>query len=113
MISPSSSISNLSNSNKKFKSDDSDSASVAVETRKPLLNGDSLKASLNNKTELNDVTNSENKNSEYKLNGSEKLNGSHKNNVNDKMCSEPMDEEHVENGTAKGKCNLDVDRIGA
>lgn len=100
MISPSSSISNLSNSNKKFKSDDSDAASVAT---KPLLNGDSLKASLNNKNELNDVTNSENNNSEYKLNVSEKMNGSHKNSVNDKMCNEPMDEEHVENGSAKAR----------
>ena len=105
MISPSSSISNLSNSNKKFKSDDSDTASVATKT---LLNGDAssaacLKASLNNtKTnELNDVTNSENNTSEYKLNGSEKLNGSHKN--NEKMYIELMDEEHVENGTSKGK----------
>ena len=112
MLSPSSSISNLANANKKFKSDDSEKPME----NKAMLNGDSaavnLKASLNNnnnlKTELNDVTNSENNNSnsngEKKLNGN--MNGTHKNNVNDKMNDEPMHEEHVENGAKIEKCKL-------
>ena len=52
MLSPSSSISNLANANKKFKSDDSEKPME----NKAMLNGDSaavnLKASLNNNNNL-------------------------------------------------------------
>jgi len=109
MLSPSSSISNLSNtsSNKKFKAD-TDSSADNIASQQENTNKNKLLNGIMKNTELNDVTNNTNENNNCKFNGTEqKLNGAaHKTREEVNKCDkeELMDDsEYIQNGN---KCKL-------
>lgn len=117
MLSPSSSISHLSNtnSNKKFKADTTDSTTdnnTTSQQQQENTNKNKLLNGIMKNIELNDVTNNTNENNNCKYNGGEqKLNGaSHKTIEDVNKCDQEKlihDSEYIQNGNKSIKAEIE------